>query len=86
MAKLRVDATTWAKGKRLKPHYRLGDEQAEATLTTEGSVTTLRVKLFADGSGVIRVQRGDEHMIWQVTPEPHPLVAKDGPHVAVERA
>jgi len=67
MAKLKVEATTWANGKQLKPHYRLGDSEATAVLTS--SRTLVKVHLFADGSGLVILTRGAERQAFELNAE-----------------
>lgn len=71
MAKLKVEATTWANGKQLKPHYRLGDSEATAVLTS--SRTLVKVHLFADGSGLVILTRGAERQAFELSAEDQPL-------------
>lgn len=59
MAQLKVEIQTWTNGKTLQGEhrqYRLGEDKAEAVLTSREG-TTVTVHLFSDGSGRMALER-----------------------------
>ncbi len=66
MAQMKAECTAYTNGRKTT-QYRLGEDQAEAELTTR-SGTTVSTKLFADGSGICTVTRDGEQVFRQVWP------------------
>lgn len=66
---------TFANGKEVGKGSRIAEEQLEAELmNTPRGLTSAVLKLFRDGSGILRLTRGDERLeLWWNADEPHPL-------------
>lgn len=78
-AKMKVSLQTMTNGKVDGRAYRLGEDLAEAMLTTHDSqpgfpvLTEVKLRLFPDGSGLFEFKRGEEKFSLRFSEEGKPL-------------
>lgn len=73
MAKLHCRMTGLTRGKQVERSSRLAEDQVTLEASTEGHGTTVEVKLFADGSGILTIKRAEGTEKIVLAPEPEPL-------------